>query len=332
MQKSEEPTAIFADLRRLAAESPRDARVHFASLLDSNVTALDEVLRLATAPPEGRLRQLIANAVRNRKDKVRVVPFLTRWRESESDEFAKAAINAALADVEAGPMQMFHSPNPPHLVETYRYVADRLCHRVRNSLTGTAQHLRSLETLLNGPSASEAKATIGQLRDSLRAVSRIVEFSIDDSYFEWHVIDLKLWLKTMTAQYVAKNTSLALRIVDREGSRPVRIHANDFLLETLFWNLWRNAQQALTSVCEIAVHLADHGPNVEIVVLDNGRGFTAEDAEVAFIDRFSRRGANYGRGLLEVQDAVGRLGGKVELFQFAPGEYRIRLALPFATE
>ena len=335
MERSEASAAVFSELRRLAAESPREARARFASLLNSNSTSLDEILDLASAPGEGRLRQLIANAVRNREDKPRVVPHLRRWHENEADEFTKAAVSAALADVETRTVQPFQPLDPPQLVQTYRYVADRLCHRVRNSLTGTAQHLRALEALLNGgtePKSAEAKATVGQLRDALRAVSRIVEFNVDDSYFQWRFIELKPWLKSMTAQYIAKNSPLAVRIVDSEESRVVRINANDFLLETIFWNLWKNAQQAITSVCEVSVLLTMAGSRVQLILSDNGRGFTAEDAELAFIDRFSRRGTNYGRGLLEVQDAVGRLGGEVGLIQMAQGEYRIRLTLPLATQ
>ncbi len=70
-------------------------------------------------------------------------------------------------------------------METYRYVAERLCHRVRNSMTGPAQHLRTLETLLNGGTDAkslEAKGAVTQLKDSLRALSRIVEFDIDDNH------------------------------------------------------------------------------------------------------------------------------------------------------
>ena len=249
MPSRDSALAAFEELRRLAAESPRDARAKLAALLDSGDAVLEETLRLANAPGEGRLRQLIANAVKNRHDKARVVPHLVRWLELETDEFAKAAISGALGDVERAAYQPAATPDPPRLVDTYRYVADRICHRVRNSLTGPAQHLRKLESLLNGgvdPVAVEAKATVSQLKDALRALSRIVEFDIEDSYFQWRSVDLPAWIRTMTAQYIAKNSLLNLSI--KGDSASMRVRANDYLLETLFWNLWKNAQQFIDAM------------------------------------------------------------------------------------
>lgn len=321
--------AAFEELRGLAAESPRDARAKLTALLDSGDTVLEETLRLASAPGEGRLRQIIANAVRNRPDKGRVVPHLVRWLELETDEFARAAIGGALVDVERAQYPSAAAVDLPRLVDTYRYVADRLCHRVRNSLTGPSQYLRKLESLLNGgtdPIIGEAKATIGQLKDAFVALSRIVEFNIEDSYFRWQSVDLPAWIVAMTKQYGAKNDSLRLTI----PNEAVLIRANDFLLETVFWNLWKNAQQAVGPNCEITIRIVSDTGNVRLLVLDNGCGFTANDAEVAFIDQFERRGANSGRGLLEVQDAVRRLSGSVGLVQVAPEEYRVQIIFPRA--
>jgi signal transduction histidine kinase len=133
----------------------------------------------------------------------------------------------------------------------------------------------------------------------------------------------------MTNQYVSKNgASISLDIVGLSGSSEIRIRANDYLLETIFWNLWKNAQQAVGLPCRIAVKFSSLGANAELVVSDNGCGFTAEDVELAFVDQFKRRGANFGRGLLEVQDAARRMAGTVDMIQISPNEYRIRLCFP----
>jgi signal transduction histidine kinase len=335
MEKSEASVTAFAELRRLAAESPRDARARFASLLDSNAASLDEILSLASAPGEGRLRQLIANTVAKRRDKTRVVVHLSRWLEIETVEFAKAAITAAVTDVQSVTVHPVTPSEPPQLVETYRYVADRLCHRVRNSLTGPSQYLRTLESLLNGAvdaKSAEAKAAVAQLKDALRDLSRIVEFDTGDSYFQWRSVDLPAWLKAMTNQYVSKNgASLALEILGLPVVSEIRIRANDYLLETIFWNLWKNAQQAVGAPCRITVKFLPFDSRLELIVSDNGSGFTAEDAELAFVDQFKRRGGNFGRGLLEVQDAVRRLAGNVGLVQISPNEYRIRIVFALVT-
>lgn len=331
MANPESSTVFFSELRKLAAENPRQARAQFTALLDSNASSVEEILRLAGAPGEGRLRQLIANAVKQRADKARVAPYLQGWLGNETDEFAKTSISAALVGVDQNAFQPYIPPDPPQVVETYRYVADRLCHRIRNSMTGPAQHLRTLESLLNGGTDSkslEAKSAVTQLKDSLRALSRIVEFNIEDSYFEWRAVDLTAWLQTMTAQYIAKNAPLTLKITGSSEELAVRIRANDLLLEILFWNLWKNAQQSVGNPCEITIQIKSTGAEVELLIIDNGKGFSPEYAGVAFVEQFSSRGSNHGRGLLEVQDSVRRLGGTVELVQHKPNEYRIRIRVP----
>ena len=329
------PEQTFLALRTLAAENPKQARTEFSALLDSNSRILEDVLGLVGAPGEGRVRQLIANAVKQRPDKTRLVPYLRRWLATETDEFAKAAIAGALTGVDESAFEPRSAPSePPQLVDTYRYVAERLCHRIRNSLTGPAQHLRALEALLNGgsdPKTIEAKATITRLKDSFRNVSRIVEFNVDDTYFEWRSVDLIAWLRSMTTtSYIPKNSPLTLRFDGVPEGHVVKIWANDLMLETIFWNLWKNAQQAVGNPCEICVRISLKASEAELLFLDNGTGFSQNHAGVAFVEQFSSKGIDRGRGLLEVHDAVRRLGGAVELVAIEFNVYRIRMLLPLS--
>jgi signal transduction histidine kinase len=330
------PEQTYLALRKLAAENPRQARTEFAALLDSNSGSLEGVLRLAAAPGEGRLRQLIANSVKQRGDKSRLIPHLRRWLVGETDEFAKTAIAAALTGVDQSAFESSSSAaEQPHLVDTYRYVAERLCHRIRNSLTGPAQHLRALESLLNGGNDQktiEAKATITQLKDSFRSVSRIVEFNVEDSYFEWRSVNLIAWLRAMTnTNYIPNNSRLTLRFEGLAEGEAVKIWANELMLETIFWNLWKNAQQAVGSQCEITIRIAMRDSEAELLFLDNGAGFSRDYAGIAFVEQFSSKGADRGRGLLEVEDAVRRLGGTVELVAADAGSYRVCMRLPLSS-
>jgi hypothetical protein len=70
---------VYNTLRTLAAQNPRIARAQFCRMLDSNTPELDEVLRCAAMLGEGRVRQLIANAVRSRPDKGTLVLHLLQW-------------------------------------------------------------------------------------------------------------------------------------------------------------------------------------------------------------------------------------------------------------
>jgi sigma-B regulation protein RsbU (phosphoserine phosphatase) len=92
-----EPVELLHErLRRLAVEDPREARRVFLVLFDSGGSALEQFLGEISAPADGRLRHLVASALRNNRDKERLAPYLIAWHEIETDEFAKRAVSAAL--------------------------------------------------------------------------------------------------------------------------------------------------------------------------------------------------------------------------------------------
>ena len=95
-----QPAEILDEkLRRLAVEDPREARKLFLRIFDSGGSALEQFLGQISSPADGRLRHLVASALRNNRDKERLVPYLIAWHEIETDEFAKRAIAAALSGV-----------------------------------------------------------------------------------------------------------------------------------------------------------------------------------------------------------------------------------------
>src|SRR5437764_9619897 len=75
---------LYERLRRLAAEDPKEAKKVFLAAFESNSTELTGVLARLSKPNEGRLRQVVANAVRAHPGKGRIVPELLRWRETET--------------------------------------------------------------------------------------------------------------------------------------------------------------------------------------------------------------------------------------------------------
>src|SRR5580704_10753582 len=94
-----QPAELHERLRRLAVEDPREARKVFLVLFDSGGLALEQFLGQISSPADGRLRHLVASALRNNRDKERLAPYIIAWHEIETDEFAKRAITAALDGV-----------------------------------------------------------------------------------------------------------------------------------------------------------------------------------------------------------------------------------------
>jgi sigma-B regulation protein RsbU (phosphoserine phosphatase) len=99
MQQAE---LLHESLRRLAVEDPREARKMVLRVFDSGGSALEQFLGQISSPADGRLRHLVASALRNDRDKERLAPYLIAWHEIETDEFAKRAIAAALDGVKTG--------------------------------------------------------------------------------------------------------------------------------------------------------------------------------------------------------------------------------------
>jgi sigma-B regulation protein RsbU (phosphoserine phosphatase) len=97
----EPPEILYERLRHLAVEDPLEARRVFLQLLDSGGSALDHFLGRISSLADGRLRQLVANALRSHRDRERLAAHLIAWQEIETDEFAHRAIAGALEGLDA---------------------------------------------------------------------------------------------------------------------------------------------------------------------------------------------------------------------------------------
>jgi len=325
----------YKELRFLAVSDPRQARLAFCELLDNGGSIVGRLLERISSPGEGRLRQLVANAVRTRPDRTRIEPFLWRWLNVEADEFTKRAILAALEGMDRSALSdVAAKPLPPNIVETYRYAAERLCHRVRNALITPDGVLGRLDlrvaTLPLSPERDEVRVLLTQLRDGFRRVSRVVEFDVSDEYFAWRSLDLVAWLKAMHSRYVKDSEAMNLSIGGALLRDRPTIEGNDYLLDTVFWNLWKNAAQAVTGQCEVSLDGSCTSSRVHLMVLDNGPGLTAAQAVNVFHGRYSTKSLGHGQGLLEVHDAVTRLHGTVKLVEVRSGEHRVAIDLPRA--
>jgi C4-dicarboxylate-specific signal transduction histidine kinase len=330
------PDGIFERLRKLAVEDPNEARRLFLEVFDANSEELRELLTQLRRPNEGRLRQIVANTIRNHSEKQRVIPELLHWRVNETDEFARRAIEAALADVDirAAPEPANQDALPSrHLADLYRYVSSRLRHRLRNTMLSAQTQANRLTKLLPTGTSADIQTTIAKLNDAMLRIGRDLEATdVDDEYFRQRSVSLSDWLERLNAQYAATFRPITLQII-KPNAEACRIFGSDYLLETMFWNIWLNAQQAVGDRnCEITIEFLQHGEEVELLINDNGDGFPSDLKDVLFQQVYSTKSPGRGRGMLEIQDAVERLGGDIELYVAREREYRIRVHLPLDLE
>jgi len=161
----------------------------------------------------------------------------------------------------------------------------------------------------------------------------MAEVEPNDAYFRLRPVALHEWLTHMNAEYATRYTRIDLQIRAQEDVKARRILGSDYLLRLVFWNLWVNAHQAVGNPCSIVLHCEMQGDVFSVIVSDSGRGFPADMVGVAFECQYSRHGGpNRGRGLLEVQDAIQKLGGDSQLVEVTSGEYRVQLTFSTRTK
>jgi hypothetical protein len=176
MPNPEEIDGIYQALRRLAAENPRKARQRFEELLHGNAGVREAVLLRMAAPGEGRLRQLVANAMRTSSERLSLAEHFTRWLAVETDEFAHRAISAALevGSTSAKRAVTAQTLVEPSLVELFRYVADRMSHELRNALLAPKTRLLQLrdytERIGDSVVRSDLVALLAQLDDDFHGL------------------------------------------------------------------------------------------------------------------------------------------------------------------
>jgi len=326
---------ILASLRWMAASDPKEARTAFHAILEGQQEVLNDVLASASKPGDGRLRQMIATVFRTDEKAILLEPWLRRWLEVEPDEFTKSAIESALASRAPAPALRPVSRSPAtQTVEAYRYVADRLCHRIRNALTLPSSQLIRLQHLVADIGDPALKQDLMEIltgfQTGLFRISRNVEFDVGDDYLAWQTLPLIGWLESASKVFEARFGPAKLVLTCDPAVRRVKIRATRFFLETAFGNLWSNAIQAVEPPCRFEVQCAlDSGRGIiELLMLDNGPGFAETHLETAFQQVFSTKSDSRGRGLLEIADAVLRLLGTVDLARASTGEFRIRIRLP----
>ena len=331
MKRSDEFKELFEKLRSLAATDPRRARDALCELLDTNSPHLERLIHRASFLGEGRLRQLIANTALMRGEQQRFASEFAKWRDLETDEFTRRALEAALRGTHrptSEPVKRQCLVEPAH-VDAYRYIGERVKHQLRNAMMDPLGQLIRLSGLIedvaDDPSRTALASQVAALKDTLTRIGRLVELDSGDGFFLVRRIHLKEWLDKFNDDYGRKFQPIQMEI--EMPPEDTHIQANDFLLNTVFWNLWINAQQVVGNGCKIVVHITQSLHQLELLLVDSGDGFPADIGVTGFPDAKPRPG-HRGRGLLEIQEAVERLHGEIGLVRHLDGTYRVRLCFP----
>jgi signal transduction histidine kinase len=324
-----DPTEIaYREIRELCLTDPLAARHKLAALLQTRNLLFEKIVERASEPDDSRLRQTIARTLQRRPEARKFSMQLREWHARETDEFTLSAIDDALNVEPSTPRKPRRPTEPEDLAATYRYLSGRLRHRVLNAMPRAGFNIEQVRTALIQSGAPQVERFLRQLdevTDSLRAVQSAVDFEDEARIFERQAIDLLQWSKELALRYQRSFAEVSIRI---DGGEPGgRIIATTFLLETIFLNLWDNSRQVVAGRCCIVLRIRVSRRTVTVQVLDNGPGLVPEDVHRAFQLQYSAT-RRPGRGHMEVNDAVRRLGGTAKVQKIVGAGYRVVLRLP----
>jgi two-component system sensor histidine kinase PilS (NtrC family) len=209
-------------------------------------------------------------------------------------------------------------------------MAAGLAHEIRNPLASMRGSVQVLASELNfSPEQSQLMEIV--LRESDR-LNRIV------SDFLTYARPPKMERTTVELAAILSETVALLRnspelgpdhrITEQYPSHPVRYNGDPNQMRQIFWNLARNAIQAMPLGGELRVTLEDH-PNGEVVITfsDTGQGMTREQKERLF-EPFNSSSGGTGLGMAIVYQLVRDHNGKIVVDSELGKGTRISIRLP----
>ena len=106
------------------------------------------------------------------------------------------------------------------------------------------------------------------------------------------------------------------------------------ILEQVIYNLLSNAASHTEANCTIDISATCYADLLQLIIEDDGKGFTAQEAKDVF-NKFSRtknlNASGSGLGLSIVKGFTEALGGSVELQKINPTGSRFIIAIPVKT-
>lgn len=328
--------STYHRLRELAFEDPVATKNDFLAILAQDHAMAVAVLTASTDQRGSRFRQITARALGKKALVTDIERAFSGWIEFETDEFALSAIREALAPKKSATPKRQKFVPPLKLESTYKYVSERLRHRVLNALPGAGMAIQRLKLDVQGAASPQLAATLSkqldQLYGQLSKLEQAVKFDEDSAYFQAGPIELASWLRDHQTKFANEYAAIEL-FLDFDGvAGLVHVYATAYWLETTFTNLWKNSVDEVgRECCQITLRATRSGNELRIIVLDNGTGFQASDVERAFQFQYSSKSKDRGRGHMEVQDAMERIGGTANVVETDRG-FRVQLVFRCLTK
>jgi two-component system, OmpR family, sensor histidine kinase KdpD len=223
-------------------------------------------------------------------------------------------------------------------VKLYNTLLNSLSHELRTpiaAIIGATDNLQSLPDLSN----EKKDELINEISNASLRLNQQVENLLNISRLEsGHIQPRKDWCDIVELIY-----EVVKRVEENNPKRNIRISVSQNfplcstdkgMLDQIIYNLLNNAAIHTEQRCTIEISATCHADLLQILIEDNGRGFTALNTKDIF-DKFSRTKnpgtSGSGLGLSIVKGFTEALGGTVELNHSFRAGTQFVIAIPVKT-
>lgn len=223
-------------------------------------------------------------------------------------------------------------------VKLYNTILDSLSHELRtpiSTIIGATDNLQSNQNLSMAnkeqliSEISKASLRLNQQVENLLNISRLESGHIKPKN-DWCDIEELIY---EVVRRVEENTSNRKINVSINNNVPL-CYVDKGMLEQVVYNLLNNAVTHTDSTTKIDISASCYVDLLEIIIEDNGRGFTEAEMKDVF-DKFSRaknqKTSGSGLGLSIVKGFTEALGGNVELKRGDGGGAKFTITIPVKT-
>lgn len=223
-------------------------------------------------------------------------------------------------------------------VKLYNTILDSLSHELRTpiaAIIGAADNLQLNKNL----NKEDREQLIGEISRASLRLNQQVENLLNISRLEsGHVKPKKDWCDIVELVY-----EVVKRVEENNSKRKIDIHINHDMplcsmdkgmLDQIIYNLLNNAAIHTEPGCKIEIAAACHADMLEIIIEDNGKGFTDIKSKDIF-NKFSRTknpgASGSGLGLSIVKGFTEALGGTIELQRSNTTGAKFMITIPAKT-
>ena len=223
-------------------------------------------------------------------------------------------------------------------VKLYNTILNSLSHELRTpiaTIIGATDNLQSNQNL----SMADKEQLISEISKASLRLNQQVENLLNISRLEsGHIKPKNAWCDIEELIY-----EVVRRVEENNSDRKIDVSINNNvplcyldkgMLEQVAYNLLNNAVTHIDSKTKIVISASSYADLLEIIIEDNGRGFTEAEMKDAF-HKFSRsknrKTSGSGLGLSIVKGFTEALGGNVELEKGDAGGAKFTITIPVMT-